>query len=316
MKRLVRKILMGDTAFCRYAKICDPVRTHERVYLDTGNEIMDISQAQWIVCLEPFIFAVWIENRGQEACGRSPSKYRIYISGEAGGNRIRILKRAEAVLKLVPLDVIEDKRGTLALLRLENSRIFHLDIIRRSLIYLRYFREPGMSYSRFKAFLVAYSYPRRIRIVSFRQGDYYNIFPMDLLGEIPGCDRFVLGLQCKNHTLPRILETRQLVVSEVSCRYKDIIYGLGKHHSGHPPALEALPFRVIVSRGLGFPVPEWAESYRELHILDAIKLGSHMLMWAEVTATHQLTNRITHLSTVHFMHYLDQKSKGHPYSPA
>lgn len=316
MKRLVRKILVGDTAFCRYAKIREPAETHERVYLDTGDAVIDVSREHWILCMEPFIFGIWIQKGREGLIAGNPSKYRMYISAGTAGDKRRILKYAEASLQLDQVDLLKDEDGILVLLELKNSRIFHLDFIRRSLIYMRYFREPGLSFQRFKSFVVAYSYPRRIRIVSFLHGDYYNIFPMDLLGEVTGQDRFMLGLQCKNITLQRILETRQLVVSEVPYRYKDIIYGLGKHHSGHPPPLEALPFHVKASEGFGFPVPEWAESYREIRILDARRLGSHMLLWGEVVATRQLTGHLAHLSTVHFLHYLDQKNRGYPYSLA
>src|SRR4029077_16258381 len=107
------------------------------------------------------------------------------------------------------------------------------------------------------------------------------IFPMDLLGTIPGCNKHVFGLRHTNVALPKIIETGKMVVSEVPCEYKDIIYKLGSHHSVAPPSLDMLPFNVLTTEKFGFYIPEWAENYKEVQITRTINLGSHMLLWGE-----------------------------------
>lgn len=313
MKRLIRKMLMGDSTFQGYAKITAPERIQEKVYLVTGDKVIDISGRQWILCIEPFIFGVWIETQEIDQAIPDHSQCRIYITNTSSSGKRRMMREAVVVAKLELVDSIRENCGTLLLLELKKSDIHQLNFIKRYLIYFRYYKQPGLPFSRFKSFTASYSYPRQVRIISFRQGDYYNIFPMDLLGEIDLHHRFVFGLQCKNVTLPKILESRRLVVSEVSYQYKDVIYQLGRHHSGHPPALESLPFDVIMTENFKYYIPDWAESYREIRILEARKLGSHMLLWGEIMAVHTLTAPVAHLSTVHFLHFLHQKNRGAPY---
>lgn len=316
MKQLIRNILTGSTPLCEYAKIITPSPIHEKIFLQTKNAVFDISENHWILCITPFIFGVWIENTEIDLSPKKGSKYHIYISNTWIHHRKQVLKNTESALSLDLTDCIEEGRGMLLLLELKKTRIFHLDLIRRFLLFSRYYKKPGFSFQRFKSFVSAYSYPRQVRIVSFRQRDYYNIFPMDLLGDISRHGRFVFGLQCKNVTLPKIIETGRLVVSEASYLYKDIIYQLGKHHSGHPPALESLPFEVTKSNRFGFYIPAWVESYKEIQILYTQKLGSHMLLWGKIESEHWLTDPAHHLSTVHFLHFLHQKNNGHPYTMA
>lgn len=309
-------MLMGDTPFRGYAKISVPDGMPERVYLEMSKRMLDISGRHWILCIDPFVFGVWIEKKEVDLEAADHLDCHIYISNIYGGDRRQMIRDAEVKGQLTLVDSIREDNGTLLLFELKKTNIYHLNFVKRFLIYYRYYKQPGLSFSRFKSFTAAYSYPRQVSIVSFRQGDYYNIFPMDLLGAITMHPRFVFGLQCKNVTLPKILETRRLVVSEVSYEYKDTIYQLGRHHSGHPPSLESLPFNIITTENFKYYIPEWAESYREIHILQSRKLGSHMLLWGEVTAVHHLTAPVRHLSTVHFLHFLHQKNKGCHYIEA
>jgi hypothetical protein len=219
----------------------------------------------------------------------------------------------EATLTLDFFDSIKEENGTLLLLKLKKSNIYHLHFIKTYLLFFRYYKKDSLSFARFKSFVAAYSYPRRVRIISFRQDNYYNIFPMDLLGDIKQRGRYVFGLRHTNTALHRIIETGKLAVSEVSFKYKDIIYQLGKHHSSSPPSLDSLPFDVIFSKNFDFYIPAWVESYKEIKILKTVNMGSHMLLWGELIEEKTLTGPADHLFIVHFLHYLHQKNKGLSY---
>lgn len=309
-------MLMGDTTFGGYAKISVPDHVLEKVYLQTSDRILDVSGRHWVVCIDPFVFGIWIERNEVDPATGNHSYCHIYITSASEGDGRQMIKKAEVRAQLALVDAIREDKGSLLLFELKKTNIYQLNFVKRFLIYYRYYKQPGLPFSRFKSFTAAYSYPRQVSIISFRQGDYYNIFPMDLLGAIHMHQRFVFGLQCKNVTLPKILETRRLVVSEVSYEYKETIYQLGRHHSGHPPSLKSLPFDVITTENFKFYIPDWAESYREIHILQTRKLGSHMLLWGEIIAARNLTAPVSHLSTVHFLHFLHQKNRGNYYTEA
>jgi hypothetical protein len=120
-------------------------------------------------------------------------------------------------------------------------------------------------------------------------------------------------LRHTNTTLSKIIETKKIVVSEVPFEYKDVIYQLGSHHSGSPPPIELLPFKVINSKNYGFYVPEWANSYKEIRVLKTINLGSHMLLWGEVLDECILKSSTGHLFHIHYLLYLYHKRKGTVY---
>lgn len=287
---------MGDTVFSEYSKITVPDDIREKVYLAIAGSRIEVSRDHWLLCIEPIVFGVWIEKSKLPHQQEPGMECRLYFGDEA-----------DLILEL--LDRIEEEEGTLFLLKLQKSNIYQLNFIKTWLLYYRYYRRGGLSFARFKSFVAAYSYPRRVRLVSFRQNDYFNIFPMDLLGDIAGHQRYVFGLRHTNTALPRILETRQLVVSEVSQDHKDIIYQLGKHHSGSPPSLDKLPFGVQLSKDFGFYIPDWVESYKEIRILRTMNLGSHMLLWGEAREEQRLTEPADHLFIVHFLHFLYQKDR-------
>ena len=312
MKSLVRKWLMGNTVFSEYVKITAGDRLAQKAWLRIDGKLTDVSTTHWLLCIEPIMYGVWIEEK-ELIEYKETGYFRMYLGGSISESKSKV-ESAEAVLSLDLFDSIEEGDGTLLLLKLNSSRLHQLNVIKRYLLFLRYYKKDGLTFSRFKAFVSAYSHPRRIRVVSFRKDDYYNIFPMDLLGDISQHKRYVFGLRHTNGALPMILETRKVAVSEVSHKWKGNVYELGKHHSSDPPSLELLPFKVLESTNFRFYIPEWVESYKEVAIKKSLNLGSHMLLWGEIVHEERLTETSGHLFLVHFLHYLHQKNKkSHPY---
>jgi hypothetical protein len=276
-----------------------PDEIPEKIYLEAGSTITEVSRSHFLLCIEPIIFGIWLEK------STAPGKnYRLYFGSK---------EKPEAVLELEYFNSIEDEKGSLLLLKLQRSHIYHLAAIKNFLVWYRYYSRDKMSFSKFKSHVCAYSYPRRIRIISFRQQDYYNIFPMDLLGDITQPGKYVFGLRHSNVAIKRIMETGKLLVAEVPFHQHNIIFQLGKHHSSQAPALSDLPFETITSKNFGFHIPAFAESYKEINIAQTLPLGSHMLLWGNVREAVQLSAASQHLYMVHFMHYLHQKNKGMAY---
>lgn len=306
MKSIFRKILFGDTEIKEYATITVNDEIKERVYLKTDKSIIDISQNHFLLCLEPIVFGIWIKNGKDVSPIEESSQYKMYFTNGDGG----IKRNTVANLTLDFFERINEKNGELVLLKLRKSNIYHINIIKAYLLYFKFYKKPKLSFAKLKSFASAYSYPRRVRIISFKQSDYYNIFPMDLLGDISEDNRYVFGLRHTNTALSKIIETKKVVVSECSFEYKDIIYKLGSHHSAGPPSVELLPFKVINSQNFNFYLPEWVDSYKEINILKTINLGSHMLLWGEVSNECVLKSSTKHLFHIHYLLYLYQKRKG------
>lgn len=321
MKGAIKKILFGDTVVTEYSKITIPANgIHEKVWLELNGHLTDVSQQHWILCIEPLVFGVWVSNDVLPAPVAGKTGFRLYFSDgaqPAAGVAVRPAEQpAVAIVSLELMEHIREHNGTLLLLQVQRAGIHHFNYIKTQLLFSRYYKKEGMPFKRFSSFVSAYSYPRRIRLVSFRQDGYYNFFPMDLLGPVPGADRYVFGLRHTNVTLARILETGRLAVAEIPFEHKDAVYQLAKHHSSSPPAIDSLPFDVVESNRFGFYIPHWAVSYKEINIVQTMNLGSHMLMWGIPMGETVLNGPAQHLYLLHFMEYFHQKLNGLAYTLA
>ena len=250
MKEILRKILFGDTPVSEYCTVTLDGEIREKVYFNAGTSSMDISGIHWLLCLNPIVFGIWF----RENSGAIPPQKNTPCEIQFADGAAEI--KSVAVQKLVVSDSIQAGDGTLVLLELRGTVVHHISYFKSLLLYHRYYKKPEQDYEKLKSYAAAYSYPRRVRLVSFREGDWFNIFPMDLVGDVPSSKRYVFGLRHSNVTLARIIETGKWV-SEVPYHYKPVIYQLGKHHR-EPLSETQLPFEIISSETFGFPVPEWA----------------------------------------------------------
>lgn len=313
MKELYRKVIFGDAGIREYSTIRIDDEIRERVYLQWGDSEppVDVSPDHWVLCLEPVVFGVWLDKARQAP--DKTARCMMYFRDEACHPGKDPGKGCLAALQLDLVDKIDEQGGCLFLFRLNACRIHHISFIRTRLIYSKYYKKPGLTFSKLKSFVAAYSYPRRVRIISFRDEGYYNIFPMDLLGDIPQAGRYVFGLRHTNTALARIIEAKKIVVSELPFECKETIYRLGSHHSSSPPPTNELPFAVSPSHLFGFWIPDFAESYKEIKILRTINLGSHMLMWGEPLGATRIKPDTPHLYHIHYLLYLHQKARGFSY---
>ncbi len=306
MKKFLRNILFGDIPVTEYSTITVPDAINEKVSLEAGGKTIDISAIHWLLCLEPVVFGIWLTKNDEIIYFSKTTEFRMHF---------RAYEEEPVPVASIRLDFLnrlEEPDGTLLLLRLREVSIHHINFIRNRLIFQRYYKKPEQDFFKLKSFSAAYSYPRRVRLISYRDGSWFNIFPMDLVGDIPGSPRYVFGLRHTNTTLARIIEAKKLVVSEVPNEYKEIIYRLGKQHR-QQLAGTVLPFDLIHSESFDFPVPEWVNSYKEIQINGTLNLGSHMLLWGEEINEKFLSKPSGHLFHIHFLHYLHLVKSGRPY---
>jgi hypothetical protein len=69
----------------------------------------------------------------------------------------------------------------------------------------------------------------------------------------------------------------------------------------------------LTSKSFGFPVPEWAEKYNEIHITQMMNLGSHMLLWGESQHEVDISPGSGNLYHIHFLLSLFQQRTGTSY---
>jgi hypothetical protein len=315
-------LLTGERVIRDFITVGAEDRLREKVYLAADGRVWDVSGSQWLLGLDPRVVGIWMQ-KGQggnveELGGRL--SYTLYMRDAApGGGKGEITEQQVAgdalgVMQLEYADRLVEEDGTLFLFRVRSTVIHHIDSMRAWLLYRKFYKKPGVTYERLKAVAAAYTYPRRVRIISFRFDDDKNyIFPMDLLGDIRPVHRYLFGMRHSNQVLKRIMEVGRIVVAEAPAGYKKVIYQLGRNHSATPPPLDQLPFGVVATKQWGFYLPEWVESYKEIRIGKTMDLGSHMLLcgqWDEDVILKPPTPRLHHL---HFLYFLHQGQSGLEY---
>lgn len=306
MKKYLRNKLFGEIPVTEYSTVTVKGDIIERVCLEMDGASIDVSVTHWLLCLNPVVFGIWFRNDKNTHSFDEKSFFRMLFKDSE--------KDAEVVadIRLAFFNKIVEADGTLLLLKLIDSSIHHVGLLKTRLLFYKYYKKPEQDYFKLKSYSAAYSFPRKVRLVSFKEGNWHNIFPMDLVGDIPESKRYVFGLRHTNITLARIIETKRMVVSEVPYEYKEIIYQLGKHHQ-EPLSDTKLPFSLTHSEIYDFPMPEWIISYKEIKIVNTMNLGSHMLLCGLEINEKKLTGPSSHLFHIHFLHYLHQQKKGLAY---
>ena len=314
MKDILRKIFFSESVIREYVSVAINDEIREHVYLGIKNYLLDISLSHWILCLDPVVFGIWIEKEKGIFALDPEENCIIYFKDSADNKKQK--PHVIARMELRFLDKIEDEKGILFLFTQIKTGIHHVSFIKTLLLFFGYYKKAGLSFNKFKSIVAAFSYPRRIRLISFGRGEDYNIFPMDFAGEIVSSNKFIFGLRHTNQSLLKIIETGKIVVSEIPFEYKAIIYQLGKHHLSSLPSPGSLPFKIFQSASFGFYIPDWANSYTEIKIVKSINLGSHMLLWGESVNKKEIKPSSGHLFHIHFLLYLRQKKNGFNYFPA
>ena len=126
---------------------------------------------------------------------------------------------------------------------------------------------------------VFYICPRPVVLVSVRDGNLVNIFPMDLLGPI-GTHHFSLALHSTSAGVPLMERSRRIVLSSVPAEQLSVAYELGKNHNKPCVDWASVPFPTTPSAAFGLPVPRFSLRVREMEIEAVRNLGSHKLFLA------------------------------------
>jgi hypothetical protein len=309
MRALLKKILFGQKDIKEYQSVKISGNIEEKAYLKSKNGVIDISNSHWLLCLEPTIFGIWLSNPEYDI----NDTFKIFFTNKESGIDEKVENISTTELTLIFFDKIEEKNGTLLLLKTIKTKISNSNYFKGVLMFLVYYYKSSQTFFKFKSLYAAYSYPRKVNIISFKENNYYNLFPMDLLGGINETNKHVLGLRHGNMALSGIIKAGKIIICEVSSKYKSEIYALGKHHSSDPPSIESLPFKVFYSRNFGFPLPEWIDSYKEINIQKSINLGSQMLLWGELIEEVKIKETSGNLFHLHLLHlFSDDKKSNYP----
>ena len=290
---LIKRLFFKDTKITTF--FITRLAEHEvleKVFLKKGNQEIDITLHHGMICLDPFCVAAWLTT--EEINSIDPDKVEIrFVKG----------KILNASIHVSLIERIGTDSGVLLLFKIESVKNYQLTALHRLMLLGYYLRSKKNTYYSRKVISALYSYPRNIIIVSYKDEDYYNIFPMDIRAYLAEDDLYILGLRTTNVTLSKILETKKVVVCDTDSVDIKTVYDLGKHSSANPTPVNELPFSVTESEKFGFLVPDFTGSYKEIKIIHHKKMGYHMLLVGKVVNSKKLKPDYSSLYHVGFLQF-------------
>jgi flavin reductase (DIM6/NTAB) family NADH-FMN oxidoreductase RutF len=289
VKSILKRVVFRDqnpTSFPAVRIATGEVR--EKFILRNGDAQFDVTTRHCIVCHNPFCIAVWMIDENIK-------RFDINVEASVVTDE---MKHATMTLRVVKR--IQEGSGHLVIFEVTSAENFQVGSLRQALMR-RYFKNKNTDHED-RCYAAAYSFPRRVIAVSFRDGDYYNIFPMDFQCYIEESNVHIFGLRTTNVTLEKILAGNRVVVGDTDEAEMKTLYGLGSHHSSTPPPMSDLPFAVVESDKFRFPVPEFSAGYREIELKGSLKLGTHMLFYGRVVNSKQRREWRSSKYHIHFFH--------------
>ena len=294
LRSVVKKILFKNKEPRKFIPIhLSPGAIQETVALIAGTFEIDISQIHCVVCHRPFMMAVVLSQKD------------FNFDFKSARIEIRKMNKIKAKVDIELRKNIPGDGRHVLVFEITDSRCYQLNSVHQYVLLKRYFlRHKKDSYLEGKIYSAMYSFPRRVIVVSYRDNDYVNIFPMDFQCRSDS-GLHLFGLRTTNVTLAKILATKKVLVADTDGANIKHIYALGRNHSAVPPSLADLPFRTIDSDSFGFPVPAFSSSYAEIEIIHYEELGTHTLMIGKVLNAREFRPQGPLFHHVHFFEFID-----------
>jgi len=170
----------------------------ERVFIKSKNGYVDITENHAVVCQTPFYMAIWMAS--DQLDHYSSNLFEIHI-----------LRGKTLIAKLSAWyhQKINENNLRIAVLKVEKARSYSLNYFHHHLLIRYFVRKRKITFKEGTIYGAIYSYPRRVIVVSFKNQDYYNIFPMDFQCYVKESNIFFLGLRTTNITLQKILNEKK-----------------------------------------------------------------------------------------------------------
>ena len=248
-----------------------------QVYLVNGRRIKkNVTTQHQFVGYSPLVFAF--------SDAALPQNIQlVFLPRLLQPNEIFMQKDAIAVLNLKRIhqgtaanSTVFFYQGTNGAHRFQSA--FHQLI--NSLYNRLYNKKPGnvFLYSNlYKQVQIAYAVPRAIALITVSDGSKYNLFPTDLHGQV-NSELYIISLRTGGKACEQVEAAGKLLISEVDCNAYKMVYALGKNHMQPLKPKTHFTFSALLSSTFGWPVPDYALSYKELILQDAFTHGIHKIL--------------------------------------
>ena len=150
----------------------------------------------------------------------------------------------------------------------------------------------------YKQVQVAYAVPRKISLITIKQGILFNLFPTDLHGQIDE-GHYLISLRKGGKAAQQMETTNKILISEIDSAFYKTAYSLGKNHMQELKSKDHFPLSSESSEILELALPQSALYYRELELSDSFDHGIHRIFLFKILKSRQIEDKPATLSHIH-----------------
>ncbi|MBK6380228.1 MAG: hypothetical protein IPN43_07065 [Chitinophagaceae bacterium] len=268
-----------------FAKESFPDPLH--VYLVNNKRIVkDITSQHLFVGYCPLVFAFSLSDL-------PPSIQIIFSPQVLQPNEIFTAKDALATLELSLIKKQHHDGTDIVYYEVTNGIHHFLPAFHQYISSLNnqwYNKKPGNVFlhdNLYKQVQIAYAVPRLISLITVGGNDLFNLFPTDLHGQADET-HYIISLRTGGKACKQVEAAGKLLVSQMHSQAYKMVYGLGKNHMQDLKTKDNFPFGQALSEEFMLPLPEQAESYKELELADSFIHGIHTIMLFKIVMSSQL----------------------------
>jgi hypothetical protein len=249
--------------------------------IEDGKIMKDITKLHSFAGYCPLIFALL----SPETADRQAEQIQIAFTRDVQETNEDFLKKEAVALltmKKIKAQPVGDETSLLYYEGVKGSHRF-ISPFHQFIFQLHnrlYHKRPGNIFlpgNLYKQVQIAYSLPRNISMITVGKNNLFNLFPTDLHGPVNE-EYYIISLRHDGKACRQVIDTCNILLSEVKSDFYKIAYALGKNHMQKMKEKENYPFSSDTSASLKLPLPVSAFSYRELELKDSFIHGIHRVM--------------------------------------
>jgi flavin reductase (DIM6/NTAB) family NADH-FMN oxidoreductase RutF len=255
-----------------------------RIFFDSGEARIDVTEAHALITLNPFAIAVngsIIDFRRN----KNPTLLVLddgIIIGKLLLRQVRTEHAGDLVLHIYESDFPAAEFSFL-------QRIWYawlLSIKNKTNRRARHFVVPPEELLKLFVYTLK---PRPVYLVSVAHQKGFDVFPIDIFGQVAD-DLRVISVRTTSPVIRYILETGNLCAASVPFYSKETVYRFGGHHAGGVLPEPLHDVRFMESPLLRMPVPDFAVSVQELHVRHSFTQGIHTQFVAQVMHHYRMSH--------------------------
>ena len=289
-----------------------PKTIKEKVLLKISDvpESIDISYTHTPLCLQPLIIGILTQDL---LIINDSKRAELWIvrSEVTNNENSSAQNKIMATIRLKYFNTLEIKKNTNVIFfnvekssLLQSTKIETLKYIWS--LYLHFLKaQKRNSFSFLNNLAALYSFPRKVILNIIKTDAHFNIFPMDLVSELPGEDILILGLNINNRSVDEIIRTKKMIIVEPIPDSKEMVYGFAGNHRKKMIESDFADKYKTNSEMYCFPVPDFVRSYKEISLIKYLKLGSHYILVCKIENQKIIDSEkdlLYHISTIHHLY--------------